>query len=170
MIISVPLINGLLPDRYGKYAPNDCKIDGHPCVSFPIEISDVPEGTESLALTLTDYDSIPVCGFTWIHWLACNIDPKTKLIPQNVSQSLEVEMTQGANSNWSPLGGGLTNPRAIYRYTGPCPPDKTHYYTLEMYALDKKLDLPEGYYQNEFRRAIRDHVLDSVYIDIPSRA
>lgn len=35
MNISVSLENGLLPDRYGKHAPADAMLDGHPCVSSP---------------------------------------------------------------------------------------------------------------------------------------
>ena len=62
MRISVPLTKeGLLADQYGKFS--DMLAD-HPVRSFPIEIADVPAGTESLALTFVDFDSTPVCGFT----------------------------------------------------------------------------------------------------------
>ena len=47
MDIHVELENGLLPDRFGKYAPAEDLVDGHPCVSFPIEVRDVP--VEALA-------------------------------------------------------------------------------------------------------------------------
>ena len=77
MRISVGLDNGLLPDRFGKHAPEAYQLDGHPVRSFPIEIADVPEGARSLALTFLDYDAVPVGGFCWIHWLACDIAPDT---------------------------------------------------------------------------------------------
>ena len=70
MRIFVELDNGLLPDRFGKHAPEAYQLDGHPVRSFPIEIADVPEGARSLALTFLDYDAVPVGGFCWIHWLA----------------------------------------------------------------------------------------------------
>ena len=53
---------------------------------------------------------------------------------------------------------------------GPYPPDKTHDYTLTVYALDCELGLSEGYFLNEFRRAVRGHVLDEASLELPSRA
>ena len=60
--------------------------------------------------------------------------------------------------------------RCFNRYCGPQPPDKTHVYTLTVYALDCKLGLSEGYYLNEFRRAIEGHVLAKSVVELPSRA
>ena len=171
MRITVPLDDGLLPDKYGKFAPDDCKLDGHPNVSFPIEIEDVPEGTKSLALEFVDYDAIPVGGFCWIHWLACDIDPSTTLIPENASAEQSIDMVQGSNSAWSPFMGGSTDPERTQRYTGPYPPDKTHVYTLKVYALDvPSLGLEEGFYLNEMRRAVKEHTIDRDELEIPSRA
>lgn len=53
---------------------------------------------------------------------------------------------------------------------GPYPPDKTHDYTLTVYALDCELGLSEGYFLNEFRRSVRGHVLDEASLELPSRA
>ena len=186
MNISVPLENGLLPDLYGKYAPEEALVDGHPCVSFPIEISGIPAAARTLALAFVDWDAIPVAGFCWIHWLACNIPVEavaanaaeasenqaglSALIPENASVSGVLPCTQGLNSDFSPLAGGHTNPAVICRYAGPFPPDKTHEYTLTVYALDCELPLEEGYRLNEFRRAIRGHVLAEAELDFPSRA
>ncbi len=170
MDIDVVLENGMLPDLYGKYAPDSAQIDGHPCVSFPIEISGVPEGAETLALTFLDWDAIPVGGFCWIHWITCNIPADTTLIPENASAMGECAMVQGSNSNWSPLAGAHRDPAIIHRYAGPCPPDKTHDYELTVYALDCKLDLEEGFYLNELRRLVFEHVVEDVAIEIPSRA
>ena len=122
MDIHVELENGLLPDRFGKYAPAEDLVDGHPCVSFPIEVRDVPAGTRSLALTFLDWDAIPVGGFCWIHWIACNFPADTALIPENASASGAVPCVQGSNSDFSPLAGGHTDPRIIHRYAGPYPP------------------------------------------------
>ena len=90
MRIFVGLDNGLLPDRFGKHAPEAYQLDGHPVRSFPIEIADVPEGARTLALTFLDYDAVPVGGFCWIHWLACDIAPDTTLVPENASASGEL--------------------------------------------------------------------------------
>jgi len=68
MKISVALSNNLLPDKYGKHAAaNDIK-NGKPIISFPIKLSDIPADAKTNALIFTDPDSIPVCGFEWIHW------------------------------------------------------------------------------------------------------
>lgn len=170
MNVSVPLENGMLPDKYGKHAPAAYQLEGHPIVSFPIAIEDVPDAAKSLALVFVDFDAIPVGGFCWIHWLACNIPADTTLIPENASASGVLPCVQGSNSDWSPLAGGWTDPRIIHRYAGPYPPDKDHVYTLTVYALDTELNLAEGYFLNEFRRAIEGHVLDKAVVDLPSRA
>ena len=170
MRISVPLENGMLPDRFGKFAPAEYLLDGHPNRSFPIEIQDVPAEAKSLAIVFVDFDSIPVCGFCWIHWLACNIPADTTLIPEDASASQSIAMVQGANSDWSRFAGGSTNKLVYCRYAGPYPPDATHVYTLKAYALDCMLDLEEGYLLNEFRRAIEGHVLETARVELPSRA
>ena len=170
MKVHVELDGGLLADRFGKYAPEPDRLEGFPVRSFPIEINDVPQEARTLALALIDYDAIPVGGFCWIHWLACDFDPSTALIPEDASRTGAIACTQGANSNWSPMAHGSSNPAVFNRYCGPQPPDKTHVYTLVVYALDCKLGLSEGYYLNEFRRAIEGHVLAKSVVELPSRA
>ena len=171
MIVSTPLTaDGCLPDLYGKFAPKEAMTNGHPTVSFPIDISDVPASAASLALAFVDFDAVPVGGFCWIHWLACNIDPAVTHIPENASAEESIAMVQGSNSDWSPLAGSCENPRVIHRYAGPFPPDAMHEYTLELYALDCTLDLEEGYFLNDFRRTIRGHVIEKATMEIPSRA
>ena len=170
MRISVELENGLLPDRFGKYAADEYLLEGHPIRSFPIAVDDVPQGAASLALTFLDWDAIPVGGFCWIHWIACNFPPQTRLIPENASAQGSITCVQGSNSDFSPFAGGYDNPDLIHRYVGPQPPDATHDYTLTVYALDCELDFSDGYYLNEFRRAICGHVLAEASLELPSRA
>ena len=170
MRISTPLDNNMLPDRYGKYAPDDARIEGQPTCSFPIDIAEVPAGAASIALAFLDWDAIPVGGFCWIHWIAANIAPDCAHIPENASQSGEIPLVQGANSNWSPFLDRTDDPRLIHRYTGPCPPDKDHTYTLYAFALDCELDLDEGFYLSEMRRAMQGHVIEMAQLDIVSRA
>ena len=56
MQISVPLINGMLADEYGKYAPAADMLADHPIKSFPIKITDAPADTKTFALVFIDYD------------------------------------------------------------------------------------------------------------------
>jgi len=170
MKIHVELENGLLPDRFGKFAPAELQPNGHPNRSFPIQIADIPAGTQSLALTFVDYDAIPVGGFCWIHWTACNIAPDTTLIPENNSITQEVPMAQGTNSDFSPLAGSWTDPAITQRYAGPYPPDATHDYTITVFALDTMLDLQEGFYLNQLRKAMRGHILAQAELELPSRS
>jgi Raf kinase inhibitor-like YbhB/YbcL family protein len=161
--------NGYLPDKYGKHAAAEfTNARGNALCSFPIEIADVPAGTKSLALTFIDYDAIQVSRFAWTHWIACNIGPDVGLIPENAALSGEISMVQGANSYGS-FFVGETDPNFIFRYGGPKPPDADHDYTLTIYALDQKLDLAEGYFLNNFMKAIRGHVIDSAELVIRSR-
>lgn len=170
MKVSVELEGGLLADRFGKYAPDEDRLEGFPVRSFPITIEDVPQEAKSIALTFVDFDAIPVGGFCWIHWAACDIAPEITFIPENASVEGTVAMVQGRNSNWSPMAHGSSNPNVHSRYCGPQPPDATHEYTLSAYALDCELGLSEGFYLNELRRAMRGHVIERASIEIPSRA
>ncbi|MCI1283389.1 MAG: YbhB/YbcL family Raf kinase inhibitor-like protein [Lacticaseibacillus songhuajiangensis] len=169
MQIKVPFENGLLPDQYGKYAAGSDVYSGKPVHSFPITIEDAPADTRSYALTFVDFDSTPVAGFVWIHWLAANIDGTMKLIPDDASRQLAGQFTQGHNSNVSRYVGA-SDPEVISRYVGPQPPDRTHDYTLTVYALDAMLPLDEGFYLNELRHALKGHVLAEAKLEVPSRA
>lgn len=159
MKIDVKLENGLLPDKYGKYS--DATIGGKPCVSFPITVNDVPKGAKTLALTFVDFDSIPVCGFAWTHWLAVNIPADVSEIPENASQNEAFGMVQGKTD----FSGAL-----ICRYGGPMPPDKTHNYTLTLFALDCALELAEGFSLDELNEKMKDHILEKAELTLPSRS
>lgn len=74
MNIDVKLDNhGLLPDQYGKFASDEYRQDNIPIINFPIRVTNIPKETESIALSIIDYDEIPVTGFPWIHWLVANL-------------------------------------------------------------------------------------------------
>ena len=121
MRVSVELEGNLLSDRFGKYAPEADRLEGFPVRSFPIHIEEVPKGGASLALAFIDFDAIPVGGFCWIHWLACDFDPSTTFIPEDASRTGAIACTQGANSNWSPMAHGSSNPAVFNRSCGPQP-------------------------------------------------
>ena len=94
--------------------------------SFHLAWDNLPPGTQSLALTFVDHDAIPFCGFTWIHWLAANIDPALKELPENASATMP--LLQGVNS-WNsgiiPKEYQLSKEEAS-QYGGCAPPDKDH--------------------------------------------
>ncbi|UQS84647.1 YbhB/YbcL family Raf kinase inhibitor-like protein [Apilactobacillus apisilvae] len=169
MKINVPIIDGYLENKYDKHTSNEYKENGFPYVSFPIDISDIPEGTKSLSLSLTDLDSVPVAGFEWIHWLVANIDPKNNVIPANAAKENPFKWTRGNNS----LAGkylGLKEDPMSRGYVGPAPPSGVHNYTLTIYALDDNLSLSDGFWYNEMIYAMKDHILDQTTINIPVKA
>ncbi|WP_261806549.1 YbhB/YbcL family Raf kinase inhibitor-like protein [Lapidilactobacillus luobeiensis] len=169
MEISVPLTtSGYLPDLYSKYAPITAQIGGYPVVSPPIDLRDVPEETVSLALTLLDYDAVPVGGFVWIHWLAANLAPDLRQIPENISQTRAENLVQGRNSTAGRLVAE-TDPRINQRYTGPQPPDQDHHYELTVYALRQPLALRPGYWFNEFRQLAQPQIITTARTIILSR-
>lgn len=170
MQIKVPLTaQGLLADRYSKYAPLADQYQGYPIISPPISIRDVPTNTGSLALSLLDYDAVPVSGFVWIHWLAANFAPEITEIPEDSSQHPQFDFIQGRNSN----AGGLihqSDPTIYQHYVGPQPPDQTHQYQLTVYALKQPLPLQTGFWFNQFHQAIDQQIITTATIMLPSRA
>ena len=157
--------NNFIPDKYAKFAPDQYRRNDTPIVNFPIKVNEAPEGTKSLAVVFIDYDSVPVAGFVWIHWLAANLPVAD--IPEDITHS-NVSYVPGTNSQYAEYR--LDNPELTQSYTGPMPPDKTHDYTLKVFALDTELDLAAGYFLNDFRRAAKGHILDTASVDLPARS
>ena len=155
-----------MPDKYSKHS--DVKLNGNPVVSFPIEFSGVPSGAKSLALVFVDFDSIPVCGFAWIHWLAADIAPDTVTLAEDASRKA-VGMVQGSNSCASPFVGER-DVNVTHRYIGPTPPDKDHIYKVTAYALDCMLDLPDGFFLNEMLRKMDGHIIEKASVEFAGRA
>lgn len=156
----VEMENGYLLPKYSKYAEEKYKYKGNPKVSFPITFEDVPDGTKSFAITLIDFDAVGVCGFPWIHWVACDIPGEIKELPENVSMDNSLNIVQGKNSFASNFIGE-TDPQIIYGYVGPTPPDKEHKYILEIYALDCfSLYLETGFCLNELYEKMENHILE----------
>lgn len=157
---------GYLADKYTKHASSKYKKFDRPIVSFPIKIEDFPKETKCFSLHLVDYDSIPICGFMWIHWGAANIPVKLADIPEDASR--KGLFLEGRNSNASPL---LPLPEEISQgYAGPRPPVGTHNYLLTVYALDKELDLQEGFWLNDLIERSHEHEIGRAQIEIPVKA
>lgn len=108
-------------------------------ISPGLEISDIPDKTQSLALIVDDPDA-PMG--TWVHWVVFDIPVITR-IEQN-----SIPGKQGINDF------GRKN------YGGPCPPSGTHRYFFKLYALDKKLELAEGINKQDLEEAMQRHILD----------
>lgn len=141
--------------KQGGMIPSRFTCDGEN-INPPLEIGPIPDGTMSLAITVVDpdiprevQDKMGISVFD--HWLAFNIPPSTKHVPEDTPAG-----TQGANS------GGKAG------YTGPCPPADfepvEHRYNFTVYALDMTIELPEGVAMSEFQNFINGHILASAVL------
>ena len=110
-----------------------------------LSINGIPEGTKSLALIMDDPDAMGAVGKVWVHWVVWNIDPTKPFITGNPRESGFVE--------------GMTDFGEV-GYGGPAPPDKRHTYIFKLYALDSKLDLPEGSTKSELENAMEGHIIE----------
>ncbi|HEX2628024.1 MAG TPA: YbhB/YbcL family Raf kinase inhibitor-like protein [Chitinophagaceae bacterium] len=103
-----------------------------------LEISNVPDETQTLAIIMEDPDAPKG---TFDHWLVWNIEPH-EAITENSSPGIS-----GINSF------GKTG------YGGPCPPSGVHRYFFKVYALDKTLDLQAGSDKKALLEAMDGHIL-----------
>lgn len=163
-ISSKSIVNGYFVDNIGHRGTHFFK-DVKPNYSFHLAWKDLPKDTVSLALTFVDHDAIPVCGFTWIHWTVANIDPKSNEIPENASTNSN--LLEGVTSWCSgiiPADWRLSKEDDA-GFGGCAPPDQEHLYTIELYALDKKLDVSHGFFMNDLLKAMKGHILDKCILE-----
>ena len=129
------------PDfRDGEMIPAEFTCDGknwNPALNW----SGIPAAAKSLALIVDDPDAP---AGTWTHWLVWNLPPKLTGIVKGTMLEYAV---QGRND----FGDA--------RYGGPCPPSGTHRYFFKLYALDARLDLPQGASRKAMEAAMKGHVL-----------
>ena len=111
-------------------------------ISPPLEISDVPEGAQSLALVLEDPDAP---RGTFVHWVVFNIDPMTTRVMQGEAPADTVESVTSTGKRG---------------YFGPCPPSGTHRYFFKLYALNTALDLPTSITADSLLKRVKQHILE----------
>ncbi len=141
---------GYFLDKYGKFG---VVVDGIPVVNPPIRFVGFPEGTVSFALVLEDKDAFRVSGFSWVHWVCCNIK---KDIEEDIAR-YDPPFVQGCTTLMS-KNGGLTREESTV-YGGMAPPDRDHLYEIHAYALDTDLDLTDGFFMPDLYHEMEGHVL-----------
>jgi Raf kinase inhibitor-like YbhB/YbcL family protein len=137
---------GAIPQKYTCAAKP-------PGGSPQIEWSGAPSGTVSFAMIFHDGDVHPGKTFDDVtHWIAWNIPASTTSLPANEAPT--ADMPDGTRQ-----GVNITGKNG---YLGPCPPPGLpHHYTLEIYALDSKLDLPSSAGRDDLQKALNGHILAS---------
>lgn len=92
-------------------------------------------------LTIVDPDAP---SGSWVHWVLANLPPGTANLQPG---ELPDGVVQGRNS-WG-----------ADHYDGPQPPSGTHRYVIMLYAVDRRLDLQQGFDLGQLATAIQGHVL-----------
>jgi hypothetical protein len=116
-------------------------------IAPPLAWSDVPPGTQSLALVCFDPDAPDPAApkMTWVHWVLYDLPPDSTGLPEG--GALPHGVHEGLN-DWHRTG-----------YGGPCPPIGRHRYFFELYALDTKLPNLRQPTRAQLMNAIKGHVL-----------
>jgi Raf kinase inhibitor-like YbhB/YbcL family protein len=107
-------------------------------INPPLEISNIPVETQTLALIVEDPDAP---NGTYDHWIVWNIEP-LPVIDENSNPGVS-----GSNS------AGKTG------YHPPCPPSGAHRYYFHVFALDTEIDLLAGEPKEKLLRAMETHIL-----------
>lgn len=161
MNIYIPAVKeGYLDKKYGILTDDKDIIKcGIPRKSFEIKWDNLPEGTQSIAFIYIDYDNAEDEGVPWIHWLAADIPAEWGIFAENKAED-GIGFVQGRNS-WSipyPPYDDIDEELTI-GFGGPAP-NRCHEYELHVYALDDYLKLERGFYLNQLRTAMENHILD----------
>jgi Raf kinase inhibitor-like YbhB/YbcL family protein len=112
-----------------------------------LQIQNVPDAAQTLALILHDPDAPVAGGYT--HWVVWNINPRTVVVKE---ESVPPHAEEGRNS------AGRTG------YMGPCPPSGVHHYQFKLFALDVVLDLSSDSKAEDLFLAIQTHVLQEAIL------
>lgn len=121
--------------------PEEFTCDGDN-TSPPLEITDIPKNTKTLAIISDDPDAP---AGTWVHWIVWNIKFNGNALNINEGESPGTEGT----TSFKKIG-----------YGGPCPPSGTHHYFFKVYALDSELSLGKGATKQQLEAAMKGHILD----------
>lgn len=125
----------------GEYIPAKytCLGEG---INPPLQWSQVPANTKSLALIVDDPDA--TIG-VFSHWVLWNIPVRVGVLMEN---SIPTDAVVGTGSS------------GANHYVGPCPPSGVHHYRFKLYALDAMLSLPPSAGQKDLESAMVGHILE----------
>lgn len=120
-------------------------------VSRPIHWSGIPEETRSLVLMMEDPQATSPLPF--VHWLIADIPPANEGLPEDVATAHRPDRTGGARQG--------SNSQSKVGYMGPRTPpgEGVHHYHFQVFALDRKLELPEGFNRKALLDAMAGHVI-----------
>jgi Raf kinase inhibitor-like YbhB/YbcL family protein len=124
--------------------------------SPPLEWTELPEGTKTLALLVDDPDAPDPNAprRIWVHWIAYNIPPTPDRLTEGAgNQPATLPVRFAATDSGKP------------GYHGPCPPIGRHRYFFRLFALDAPLrDLGTDGRRADFEAALSGHVLGTAVL------
>jgi len=118
--------------------------------SPPLTWSDVPAGTQSLALIVDDPDAPDPNAprQVWVHWVLYNLPIDSTGLTENCGTRGLPSGTLGGLNDWNRSG-----------YGGPCPPIGKHRYFHKLYALDIRLPDLHQPTKAKLEHAMQHHIL-----------
>ena len=135
---------GVIPEKFAEESN----------ISPPLHWEEIPKGTKSLALAVTDPDVPEQFQFprVFAHWMIYNILPSVTSLSEGASPG--GVLPQGAKE----LNSDFVTfkiPGYGRGYGGPWPPDSSHRYVFTLYALKtESLDIAEPADFVEFAKAV----------------
>lgn len=127
-----------IPERYAHENEN---------VSPPLEWSDIPPDTQSLALVVEDPDAP---SGTFGHWVLFNLPPDRTSLDEGASKhSKHIATAEQGLNDFGEIG-----------YGGPQPPSGTHRYFFRLLALDTTLRAQGDPKRTDLLSAIKGHVIE----------
>ncbi|WP_319381815.1 YbhB/YbcL family Raf kinase inhibitor-like protein [Thiomicrorhabdus sp.] len=124
----------------GKYMSKAQEFNGFGCrgenLSPQLSWSGAPEGTQAFAIFAYDPDA--PTGSGWWHWQVVNIPKEATSLPAGAGAADISALPQGSVQ--------IANDYGAKGFGGACPPEGhgDHRYQFTIYALSKKLELPEN--------------------------
>lgn len=165
----------IIPDKYGCNINKNSLNHGINQRSFPFSVIDIPTTSNYLSWSLIDYDTIPLIGFPWIHWLSANYPVNETNLSIDSNFSKISTLPQGRNSidsiiqkvrhplwKHSEFYSDLTT-----HYSGPRPMKGSHNYRLSVYATNKPLKLQNGFRLNELLNQVDSIMISEANLNLP---
>ncbi len=112
-------------------------------ISPPLKWAEAPAATQAFALIMHDPDA---SSGDWTHWVLYNIPGEVNSLAEDITAQ-EQGILVGVNS-WN---------QSLYQ--GPCPPQGTHHYQFDLYALDQALFVGPNLTADQLQQAMMGHVL-----------
>ena len=140
---------GMIPAKYAESS----------LISPPLTWGEIPKGTKSLALAVTDPDVPERFNFprVFVHWMIYNIPASVTNLPEGASPGGNLPSgTKELNTDFVTFGiPGYAN-----HYGGPWPPDAAHRYVFTLYALKlESLDIPKDADYMAFVKAVLPYTI-----------